>query len=297
MLPRAPGSDASFDDVRRKVNNMDAKDAAAQEMFPAAPAAEGDPAPEPTTYDSLTSEQRAAVDAKAPTPTTPVAPLVDAVAEASQEFKGSSEKLKIFNDIVSRAKDQGGMDEIKEQIAKGHFKKAYKDLTPTQAKLVNDVAQDEHQRYIEARGGEEAAEQGIDFDHLRGYSSELGRAIDDSYRADGPGDVRRALQQVKERVDAMAQHLANEAKAGGKLKTAKQHWYIFKSAYEEPTGPSGSGSPLAKSVDAGQAFPAGNAFHATEPFLEDDPQLASRARELAVGRRLLTPTTIRTWAS
>ena len=280
--------DAAFDNVRRKVNNVDAKDAEAQKMFGQPAGTSGEPAPK-ITYDSLKPEQRAQVDAKAPTPTTPVAPLVDAVTQASEEFKGSAEKQKIFNDILTRAKDTGGLDELKEQIAKGHFGATYKDLTPQQVKLVDDVAGEEHERYVADRGSEEAANQGIDFDHLRGYSSELGRAIDDSIHADGPGDIRRALFKVKERVDAMAQHLANDADAGGNLKTAKQHWHIFKSVYEEPTGPSSSGSPVAQSVNAGQAFPSGDAFHATEPFLKETPELASRARQLAVGRKFTDP--------
>jgi hypothetical protein len=81
----------------------------------------------------------------------------------------------------------------------------------------------------------------------------------------------------------MAEQMANDAGVGAKLRTAKKNFQTYMDTFKEPTGPSGSGSPVAKSINAEDAY------HATEPFLSDQPEIAGRARRMLVGSEINGP--------
>lgn len=218
-----------------------------------------------------------AVRAKVGDATTPVMPLVESVGQAEQMFQGSSEKVGIFQDILRRAQDAGRENSLEgyrqQAMEAAGMKGSYEDLHEEARSKIDRLAEDMQDQHRQQYGESEDHAKGISFGDLRGYSSELGKAL----RSNLDGDVRRGVQLVKDQVDAMAQSLADKAGAGAKLRSAKKSWASYLSTFDEATGPSGSGSPVAKSLDAADIT------HATEPFLSDDPAIAGRARRLLVG--------------
>lgn len=264
--------DSKFNEVRKLVNQPsdETLESTAQDQFG-------------KSYSDLEPEERQTVDSAAPTPMTPLAPLAEAVGKATDKFKGSDEKVRVFSDIMRRAKDTGEaeyLDQLRHDIMQGQGMGTDYDALPDSRKaIVDKITNEMSSQQAEHATSDPALENSITFDHLRGYSTELGKAI----RTEADGDVRGALKDVKAKVDDMAQHMANQAGAGSKLKSAKQFFYHYKDIFDEAAGPSGSGSPVAKSVNAEDSF------NATQPFLSDEPQVAGRARQLLVGRKGITP--------
>jgi hypothetical protein len=215
-------------------------------------------------------------------------PLLDAVDLAKTKFKGSQENIKIFSDILSHANDVGDLDSQRQEIidsrkmpsSQNSAKPAggYDDLTPHWQSVVDEIVK--QNQGIRAAGMEPMDRGGtptIAFQHLRGYSSELGRAIQGLRESQGPGDVIDALKTAKATADAMAEKMAKDANVRNTYLKANKNWGIYKDVFKDPNGPSGSGSPVAKSMNAEDAH------NATQPFLSDKPEVANRARKLLVG--------------
>jgi hypothetical protein len=201
---------------------------------------------------------------------TEVRPLSD-VADAQQ--KGLSEtgdQKGIFKTIIDKAKSESEADAMRDKVAKEDYDAASYDELPQ-----------EHKEAVDETVANGMADQNIDpqlinFNTLRRFSSKLGRAI-----ADGTDDyVNRSLKAVKNKADAMAQHMANSAGVGAEHKELMKDWSNYKDVFKEPTGPSGSGSQVAQSLNAQDIS------NATAPFTSDDPAVASRAKQLLVGSKV-----------
>lgn len=205
----------------------------------------------------------------------PIEPLADSVEAAKGLFEGSQEKIRQFQEILRLAKGTGADDDLRQSVMESQGMRGEYDSLPQSHKATVDSVVDAIKQ--QGGGGEEEEPATISFGNLRGYSSELGRQIHQLRVTNGPGDVIKALNKVKATADAMAQKMANDANVGEKLNTAKKNWQVYMDTFKEPTGPSGSGSPVAKSLNAEDAH------NATEPFLSDDPEIASRARRMLVG--------------
>lgn len=215
----------------------------------------------------------------------PLETLVDSVNQGMQEFKGSPEKVRQFNDILSHANDVGDIASQRQAIidqrnlgGKGgnynSLPQQYKDIVDEAIKN-NKALRDsgQPQAVLEGENGTPT----IGFDHIRGYSSELGKTIHSLIRTNGPGDLIKGLNIVKAHLDAMAEQLAQKAGVRNKFLRANKNWSTYMDVFKEPTGPSGSGSAVAKSLNAEDAH------NATEPFINGALEEQSRARRMLVG--------------
>jgi len=153
----------------------------------------------------------------------PAADLRSAVETAQSKIKGSSESIKQFKDILSKAPEEDGAVEYQgAQIPKGH--PLYDVLTEG----------------IEPAGP-------IAFDDLRGYYSELGEKL-------APGnllpDVYQALKSLQESIGKMQENLATKAGVGAKFKTTQAAFHDYMQTFRESAGPNHSGSPIAAALQA-----------------------------------------------
>lgn len=210
----------------------------------------------------------------------PMEPLADSVKEAQNDFQGSSEKVSQFQDILRKAKGSGADEALRQEVMDSQGIKGDYESLPADHRATVDKIFDAIKSQTQMPDEDPPS---INFSNLRGYSSELGRTIHDLRTQNGPGDVIRALNKVKAQADAMSEQMANEAGVGAKLRTAKKNFQTYMDTFKEPTGPSGSGSPVAKSLNAEDAY------HATEPFLSDQPEIAGRARRMLVGSETQGP--------
>lgn len=149
-----------------------------------------------------------------------------AVQNAENKIKGSSENLKIFRDILSKNPDTTAPESIEyqgAQIPKGH--------------ALYDV--------LLEMGKEGSEKTPISFGDLQGYYSELGDKL-----ASGnlPGDVYQALKSLQGDIGGMMDKIAADKGVGSQLKTARNLYRDYMQTFRENTGPSGSASPIAKSL-------------------------------------------------
>jgi hypothetical protein len=153
--------------------------------------------------------------------------LAASVTKAESLLKGSSESIKIFRDIISKAPEEAP-DSIKYQggnIPKGH--------------PLYDVLR-------EMQGDGQSVEP-ADFSQLQGYYSELGDKL-----APGnlPSDVYLALRSLQTDIAGMMDKLATEKGVGGKLRTTQAMYRDYMQTFRESAGPNHSGSPLSQVLDA-----------------------------------------------
>lgn len=163
----------------------------------------------------------------------PVAQLAGDARYAESTFlKGSQENIKQFRELMHKAPEAGGVETSAGFVSPGD---------PLYDQLVEQGAIDQ--------GGN------LQFGDVRGYSSEIGSKL---ARGGLPGDVYQALKYMKDKLDAAAMTIAGRHDAAGDLREANAYWRQYMETFHEPTGPSGSGSPVAKILDAKDAdFVAG----------------------------------------
>jgi hypothetical protein len=212
--------------------------------------------------------------------------LLDTTEQAKESLQGSQQKIPIFESILKRANEQGDLESQRRAVmdARNIPGESYDDLKPEHKALVDEAVQMNAERRAtgeELPNPEENGTPTASWDHLSGYSSELGKELRLNPQMDG--DIKQAIIRVKSHIDAMRQEMANRAGMGAKLQSANKNWYTYKDVFHENTGPSGSGSPVAKGLKAEDAT------NATEPFLSKDAEIASRARQMLVGQPFRGP--------
>lgn len=198
---------------------------------------------------------------------TEVRPLSDVAAIQQKGLSDTADQKGIFNAIIDKAKSESATDEMRDTVARQDYDANSYDELPQEHKEAVD------ETVANANAGEDIDPQTINFGTLRRFSSKLGRAIADS----SDDYVSRSLKAVKNKADAMAQQMANQAGVGAEHSKLMNDWRNYKSTFKEPTGPSGSGSQVAQSVDAQDIS------NATSPFTSEDSGVASRARQMLVG--------------
>jgi hypothetical protein len=215
----------------------------------------------------------------------PLTGVTDVVDQAKGMLQGSQQKIAIFESILKRADEVGDLESQRRAVMDSRNLPAssYQALSPEHKALVDEAIEKnaELRQAGEVPIPEESGVPTASYDHLSGYSSELGREMFD--HPDMDGDIKRALTTVKAHLDAMKQVMADKAGVGEKLRSANKNYSIYRDVFHENTGPSGSGSPVAKSLKAEDAT------NATEPFLSKDAEIANRARQMLVGSPLRGP--------
>ena len=181
--------------------------------------------------------------------------LADAVTKAEGKLKGSSESIKIFRDILSKAEDADENPDVIKTRTEGDVPKGH-----PLYQILLDMQREE--------GGGETAPP-ADFSQLRGYYSELGEKL-----AGGnlPGDVYQALRSLQDDIGGMAQKMANESGVGTKFSQTQALYRQYMETFRESAGPNHSGSPIAQALDA--ADPA----YAIKPLMAEET--AQRVRNM-----------------
>jgi hypothetical protein len=208
------------------------------------------------------NEKYAAVREKVGDATVPRENLANSVRKAEAKLQGSSENIKVFRDIMSKTGDDtvtsGGMD--------------FGPGTPVYESVKNSP------------GGLPNAAEPATFADLQGYYSELGDKLSSGNL---PGDVYQAMKGLREDVGGMMQEMADSRGASAELKQAQKFYHDYMETFREPSGPSGSGSPVA------QARLAKDPAYVRKPFVGDSgargvemlakysPDLAKKARAIA----------------
>lgn len=85
----------------------------------------------------------------------------------------------------------------------------------------------------------------VTFGDLQGYYTETGAELS---KGTLPGDVYLATKELHNAVGDMMQEMASAAGAGKELWDSRVFYRNYMDAFHEPTGPSGSGSPIAQAL-------------------------------------------------
>ena len=184
-----------------------------------------------------------------PAVTVPRENLASAVEKAQGKLQGSSESIKQFKDILSKAPEEESPTSIQYQgaeIPQGH----------PLYDVLNEMGKE---------GGETVPP--ADFGDLQGYYSELGDKLKGGNLLP---DVYLAMRSLQTDIAAMMQKMAAERGVGAKLSSTRAHYRDYMQSFKESSGPNHSGSPLSQVLDA--ADPT----YAVKPLT--DPATAARIR-------------------
>ncbi len=113
-----------------------------------------------------------------------------------------------------------------------------------------EVSPGMREAFKEITGKEALGAQPMTWDKLQSLKSRLDAKLRQAGRSRMNGDVKRALYSVQSSiVDTMGQ-MAEANGAADLWADAKNTWRQYKEDFHEPTGPSGSGSPVAAALNA-----------------------------------------------
>ncbi len=186
-----------------------------------------------------------------PAVTVPREQLASAVEKAQTKLKGSTESIKQFKDILSKAPEEESPDSISyqgAQIPQGH----------PLYDVLNEMGK-------EGTPGAPPAE----FGDLQGYYTELGEKLSGGNLLP---DVYQAMRSLQTDIASMMQKMAAERGVGAKLSATRAHYRDYMQSFKESAGPNHSGSPLAQVLDA--ADPT----YAVKPLTA--PETAARVRTM-----------------
>ena len=192
--------------------------------------------------------------------TEPGESLGAAARQALEKIAGSADKPKIFRDIIAKYPE-----------AEPEFIE-YQGAQIPKGSPLYDVLK-EHGAVTSPAVG---------FADLQGYYSELGSELS---RGNLPADVYQATKTLQASIGNLMQRMANKAGAGNELISARKFYHGYMDTFHEPTGPSGSGSPVAQALDAKDPARAVDAFagdageRGVAMLRRYDPELANLAQE------------------
>lgn len=159
-----------------------------------------------------------AVREKVGNPETPATPLVEAVKSAETNIlQGIPENIKEFRSIM------------------GHGEEVPAEL---------------REAYTRTTGEAPEGAAPITWDKLQSLKSRIDARLRQAGRTRMNGDVKRALYSVQNTIVDTMGGLAEANGAADLWQDAKNTWRQYKQDFHEPTGPSGSGSPVAAALDA-----------------------------------------------
>jgi hypothetical protein len=183
-----------------------------------------------------------AVRSKIGNPEAPSDDLIASVKDAEKNIlQDIPENVKEFRAILSLEGESEDLKALRQEVMSGQgMPGKYEDLSPKHKALVDSIA--------ESYGGQVEESKPVTWDKLQAIKSR----IDARLRKPGAmnGDLKRALFQVRNSVVEQMGEMADEAGAGEEWEQANDFWKQWREDFHEPTGPSGSGSPVAKALDA-----------------------------------------------
>jgi hypothetical protein len=174
-------------------------------------------------------------------PMEPAAPLLEAVNVAQNNIlRGIPETVPIFRSILKLDEETSQLATLREQVMQGQgMTGRYADLRPEMKAIVDDIAQ----RY----GGGVADTQPVTWGKLQRIKTAAETAI----RARGTQPIiKEALSGVRDTVVDMMGRMAESKGATAEWQEANQFWRQWREDFHKRTGPQGSASPIAQSLDA-----------------------------------------------
>jgi hypothetical protein len=174
-------------------------------------------------------------------PMEPAAPLLEAVNVAQNNIlRGIPETVPVFRAILKLDEETGASATLREQVMQGQgMTGRYADLTPERKAIVDDIAQ----RY----GAGVSESQPVTWGKLQRIKT----AAETSIRARGTAPIiKEALSGVRDTVVDMMGRMAESKGATTEWQEANQFWREWREDFHKRTGPQGSASPIAQTLDA-----------------------------------------------
>lgn len=172
--------------------------------------------------------------------------LADTVRAAQEKWiRGSPEKVKEFNTMLSTG-SPGPEIILADQTAQNMGYKNFKSA------IANPQMRDTLSRALPPDVWQAAIGQGtkpISWNDLQGFYEETGARIADGPQP-GKGDIYQALKQVHDSIGDQMRQLAKTRGADKQFDVARAFYRDYMNTFHEPTGPSGSGSPVAQVLRA-----------------------------------------------
>ena len=169
--------------------------------------------------------------------------LISTVKDAEQNIlQGIPENVKEFRSILKLENTSEEMTNLRKNVMAGQGMSGmdYEGLSPERKAVVDDI--------VNRVGGPIPSSIPLTWDKLQSLKSRLDARLRNGRGLNG--DLKRALLSVREGVvDEMGQ-MATAKGAGADWQQARDFWRQYKEDFHEPTGPSGSGSPVAKAREA-----------------------------------------------
>ena len=169
--------------------------------------------------------------------------LISTVKDAEQNIlQGIPENVKEFRSILKLENTSEEMTNLRKNVMAGQGMSGmdYESLSPERKAVVDDI--------VNRVGGPIPSSIPLTWDKLQSLKSRLDARLRNGRGLNG--DLKRALFAVRDGVvDEMGQ-MATAKGAGADWQQARDFWRQYKEDFHEPTGPSGSGSPVAKAREA-----------------------------------------------
>jgi hypothetical protein len=174
-------------------------------------------------------------------PLEPAAPLLEAVNVAQNNIlRGIPETVPIFRSILKLDEETSQLATLREQVMQGQgMTGRYADLRPEQKAVVDDIAQ----RY----GTDVSEAQPVTWGKLQRIKT----AADTAIRARGTQPIiKEALSGVRDTVVDMMGRMAESRGATAEWQDARKFYSEWRDDFHKRTGPRGSASPIAQTLDA-----------------------------------------------
>ena len=169
------------------------------------------------------------------------APLLDAVKSVQRTIlQGIPENIALFRSILKLDEDSAALNDLRTQVMQGQgMTGRYEGLTDAQKAVVDDIVQ----RY----GGQITEGEPVTWSKLQRIKSESEKAI---RSRSTPPIIKEALRRVNDvTVDTMGR-MAESRGAGEDWAEARDFYRQWREDFHTTTGPQGSASPVAQTLEA-----------------------------------------------
>ena len=152
------------------------------------------------------------------------------------------ENVKEFRSILKLENTSEEMTKFRNDVMAGQGMQGmkYEDLSPERRAVVDDI--------VDRLGIQASASVPLTWDKLQSLKSRLDARLRNARGLNG--DLKRSLFAVRDAVVDEMGKMATAKGAGVEWANARDFWRQYKEDFHEPTGPSGSGSPVAQAREA-----------------------------------------------
>lgn len=194
--------------------------------------------------------------------------LVSTVKNAEETtLEGIPESIKEFRRILNMSETGDELTQLRKDVMLGQgMQGSYDLLSPDRQAVVDKI--------VKNYGGELKPNEPLTWGKLQALKSRLDTRLRTARRTNMNGDLKRALFQVRDGVVDEMGKMAEAKGASAEWQDARDFWRQYKEDFHEPQGPSGSGSPVAKALDAVDPK------NIRAPFLQTQSNIGNRALDI-----------------